>query len=461
MSRLLYRLRVVMAAVLFSAASWGQAAWTKQSPATSPPGRIRAAMAQFGNYTVMFGGETSVAGNYLGDTWLWDGTNWTQVTSFGLFGTGAQPSPRSLASMAYDPDTGQVVLFGGLSNNGVRLNDTWTLGFVSIPLLNRTVLEWNPVTTLASPPARDAAVMEYDPASKTVVLTNGYPNLQDTWSFTPPSGSTAASWTQVSPAQVVTPGRGNSAMAKCGQLVPRFYLTSSGYQLFYVDGSPQQLLLFAGGGGFLNDSWFLSGSSPSTFDWSNQSFASPPQRTDHAMAYYPVSNRVVLYGGFEGITNTSFNILGDTWNGVCGSNFPGWAQVNPTPNPGPRFQHAMATGPGGYTVVLFGGFDQNINVRNDTWTWGRRAACIPASGSEIDVGSEAKCQFATEPGIVFGGWTAEGFAPPASDDAAATFHTEAPSAPLAASITAHWSDATGQHTQTYTYTIVRPNRKAS
>jgi hypothetical protein len=245
-------------------------------------------------------------------------------------------------------------------------------------------------------------------------------------------------------------------MAKCGQWVPRLIFTGGGFQTIYVDAPPQQLLLFAGGGGFLSDSWFLSGSAPTSFDWGLQSFASPPQRNFHAMAYYPVSNRVVLYGGFEGITETSFNILGDTWNGLCGSNFPGWTQVNPTPNPGPRYQHAMATGPGGNTVVLFGGFDQNTNIKNDTWTWGRRAACIPASSSDIQVGSEAKCVFATAPGIVFGGWTAEGFAPPASDDPSAVFHSEAPGALLGASITGYWTDAQGPHSQTYKYTIVRP-----
>ena len=454
--RFVSRLTIAVAAVLFSGASWGQAAWTKQSPTTVPTARIRASMAQFGNYTVMFGGQTSVASDFLGDTWLWDGTNWTQVTSFGLFGTGQHPSPRSLASMAYDPDTGQVVLFGGLTTNGLRLNDTWTLGFVTISLggQNRTVLEWNQVTTLVSPPARNAAVMDYDPASQTVILTTGYPNLQDTWSFRPASGSTAASWAQVSPPQDVTPGRANSAMAKCGQWVPKYYFINGAFQVIYVDSPPQQLLLFGGGG--LGDSWFLSGSSPSSFDWSLQSFASPAPREDHAMAYYPVSNRVLLYGGFNQLNSLDFNVLGDTWNGLCGSNFPGWAQANPTPNPGQRWQHAMATGPGGYTVVLFGGFDQNTHMLNDTWTWGRRAACIPASGSEIRVGSEAKCQFAADADVVFGGWSANGFAPPASSDPSATFHTEAPSEPLGASITAYWTDARGPHSQTYTYTIVRP-----
>jgi len=68
--RVVSRLTIAVAAVLFSGATWGQAVWTKQSPTTVPTGRIRASMAQFGNYTVMFGGQTSVATDFLDDTWL-------------------------------------------------------------------------------------------------------------------------------------------------------------------------------------------------------------------------------------------------------------------------------------------------------------------------------------------------------------------------------------------------------
>ncbi len=43
-----------------------------------------------------------------GDTWTWNGTTWTQLH------LRASPPAGSGQVMAYDPATGNVVLFGGL-----------------------------------------------------------------------------------------------------------------------------------------------------------------------------------------------------------------------------------------------------------------------------------------------------------------------------------------------------------
>jgi hypothetical protein len=48
---------------------------------------------------LLWGGERGGQGP-LGDTWEWDGTNWTQVADMGPFGSGA---------MAYDDDRSLVV----------------------------------------------------------------------------------------------------------------------------------------------------------------------------------------------------------------------------------------------------------------------------------------------------------------------------------------------------------------
>src|SRR5579859_2056215 len=98
------------AAVLLALASVGAMGqtpdWTQAHPAASPPAREAHSMAQLGDKVVLFGGS-NVPGQVFGDTWVWDGTNWTQITRFGLFGTGPQPPARFGASMAYDPDTNQ------------------------------------------------------------------------------------------------------------------------------------------------------------------------------------------------------------------------------------------------------------------------------------------------------------------------------------------------------------------
>ena len=64
---------------------------------------------------ILFGGFDG--SGFQNDTWNWDGTTWTQLTP------ATSPSARFEASMAFDPATGQMILFGG-ENSGV-LGDTW------------------------------------------------------------------------------------------------------------------------------------------------------------------------------------------------------------------------------------------------------------------------------------------------------------------------------------------------
>jgi hypothetical protein len=68
--------------------------------------------------TIVFGG-ISVAGPDLNDTWGWDGTVWTQLSSTG-------PSPRESPGLAFDSGRGVNVIFGGLDNvANTSRGDTW------------------------------------------------------------------------------------------------------------------------------------------------------------------------------------------------------------------------------------------------------------------------------------------------------------------------------------------------
>jgi hypothetical protein len=98
--------------------------WTGQ-PATGPPARGGASMAYDAarGVTVLFGGfgsdcEHAVYG-LCGDTWTWDGTQWSQQQVSG-------PPARLRASMVYDAARDVTVLFGGVGC-GDRCGDTWTL----------------------------------------------------------------------------------------------------------------------------------------------------------------------------------------------------------------------------------------------------------------------------------------------------------------------------------------------
>src|SRR5581483_5900773 len=71
---------------------------------------------------VLFGGGSGSA--VLGDTWAWNGYNWTALGSSGA------PSAREWLSLAPDP-SGGLMMFGGQGSTGTQ-SDTWTwLGTVT------------------------------------------------------------------------------------------------------------------------------------------------------------------------------------------------------------------------------------------------------------------------------------------------------------------------------------------
>src|ERR1022692_866200 len=96
--------------------------WTQLSPAASPPVRFDASLAYDPGMgkLLLFGGVGSSSGSEFRDTWTWDGTTWAHLTP------AASPPARYGASLAYDPGTSQLVLFGGVSTSSGTVGDTWT-----------------------------------------------------------------------------------------------------------------------------------------------------------------------------------------------------------------------------------------------------------------------------------------------------------------------------------------------
>ena len=134
-------------------------AWTRMAPATMPPPRELHAMAfdAASGQVVLFGGIGATSSAPLGDTWVWDGANWKQVV------TAHKPPARFLHTMAYDPISQKVVLFGG-DGGGKILNDTW--------LWNGS--DWLPAPTQTTPPDfYTGAGMEYSATLRKLVLFSG------------------------------------------------------------------------------------------------------------------------------------------------------------------------------------------------------------------------------------------------------------------------------------------------
>ncbi len=97
---------------------------------------------------------------------------------------------------------------------------------------------------------------------------------------------------------------------------------------------------------------------------------SPPARFNAAMAYDQVHHRLVLFGGR---TNEK-NALGDTWryDGVT------WTKATFSMSPAERFGHAMAIDPSDRSLLMFGGEGQTETWRYDG-AWSKVGLDAPPS----------------------------------------------------------------------------------
>jgi len=284
---------------------WNGSTWTQAHPAKSPPALADVSLAYDASsrQVVLFGGRNA-QNKVMAQTWTWNGSTWTQ----------AHPakSPPALAdvSLAYDASSRQVVLFGGYGQSvsvsgdlaslmtGPPSGQTWTWNGST----------WTQAHPAKSPPPLFGGSTAYDTVTRQVVLFGGINNnglIGNTWIW---NGST---WAQAHPAKS-PPARMDASMA--------------------YDASSRQVVLFGGstyGGSFLNDTWTWNGStwtqqssastsgaasgasggsvtSPTLFPSSTSSTSSAPSGTSPGIvgrsyapaAYYAPARRVVLFGGY-------------------------------------------------------------------------------------------------------------------------------------------------------------------
>ena len=211
---------------------------------------------------VIFGGAT---GQIFGDTWVWDGNDWTQKSPAN------SPPARGATAMAYDAARQQIVLFGGFGNNGSDLADTWIWDGNN----------WTQKMPANSPDARTDHQMVFDEARQEVVLFGGDLHdidFSDTWVW---NGST---WSQEAPA--------TSPPAL------RFHAMT-------YDSVRQQTILFGGYGlnGPSSDTWLWDG-----INWTKFAGADPSPRYDVGMAFDPVQGQAIIFGGDNGTS-----IVSETW----------------------------------------------------------------------------------------------------------------------------------------------------
>ncbi len=92
-------------------------------------------------HVVMFGGSAPAFAN---DTWEWDGTDWSLLTS------AVSPRARRGHALVYDSARRETVLFGGRAGAGF-LADTWTLRTPAFRALLLGIASMPPDTASPSP----------------------------------------------------------------------------------------------------------------------------------------------------------------------------------------------------------------------------------------------------------------------------------------------------------------------
>lgn len=304
---------------------WNGTAWTEKTPVANPGNRAGCKMVydSVRSVTTLFGGLNDGNGNA---TWEWNGTNWTERSL-----AGDLPTSRSGAALAFDAQRQKEVLFGGWTNVGTGLNDTWTF--------NGTA--WTLLIFYPPPVTRELFGMAYDPSRDKVILFGG--RIVDsgtgnevlngsTWEYDPATRR----WLNLT---VTTPpsARVNQAMAYFPEL--------------------SKVVLFGGttAGGAQGDTYVYDGASKT---WANPA-ANGPVLTSPVLTYDPVKKVLVLTGN-DGSSSETWE-----WTG-SGS----WAQVTiaAAKNVSARDYPVAIVDTPRNRVVLFGGKTASAGLQ-DTWIW--------------------------------------------------------------------------------------------
>ena len=324
--------------------------WTSltATAGTPPPARYAYAMAYDPDLgeTILFGGRNAAA-DPMGDTWEFSYGTWRNLTPL----LSLSPSPRAGAEMVYDPALGSLLLYGGhYDGYGLEYNDTWTFGANG----------WVQLHPSANPGDRGTTEMVYDSTDGYVLLweLNVSSIPQNYWKF---QGGT---WTNIT--STVTGGLPNLAII--GSDDPQ-----SGGVLFY--GGFNQCtgglgLTYTYSGGVFSNLSSSEGSSPAAADGSA------------VMTYDPASGGVLLFSGYS----ASCELTNQTWLFRSGSWIDLTSLVGPPP-PG-RWDARLAYNPQSGEAVTFSGNEALIGGVNslgqDTWEYGiplrTNASVTPVAG---------------------------------------------------------------------------------
>ena len=326
--------------------AWDGESWsliTGDGP-MAPFGHTMAYDASRNQIVLFVPANVSIAGGPsldVGQTWVLDGDTWVQIAN-------TPPFARGETAMVYDSESRQSVIFAGNVSHpsfDPPDSDTWVYSDGM----------WIPILTTVAPGERYRHAMAYDAASQQIVLFGGADccsTFSDTWVW---DASTQV-WSEVVGLSDIPDARSRHAMA--------------------YDSKRQVVVMVGGEDDGLGPCCPNPG--PQTWEWDGSAWRlthlAPFSRAQHAMAYDPVDDVVVLYGGLVNSQPSD-----QTWeykmdpNGVAS-----WSQrtlVYPVgiERPPALSGHAMVYDSQRQTVVMFGGRSNASSspTVSDAWAWDR------------------------------------------------------------------------------------------
>jgi PKD repeat protein len=342
--------------------------WSQVSSAANPSTRSAPAMAydpQIG-VVILFGGYLGPAVATSADTWEYSNGSWTNLSS----SLSVAPPARWEAGFAYDPSSASLILFGG-RNLTQFFNDTWSFN----------VSGWTQLFPTQSPSARGLVGMTYDVGQAAIVLYGGgtgnvpaqslsaWNLFDDTWEFS------GGNWHNVTAGSTLSP----PAVASAGLV----YDPIGGYDLLYGGTTAPN------GCAPVAEEWeFQNGS------WSNHtsSVVTGPGGTtgvyDFGITYDVAGSGLLFFGGVTTTSSGACYSTAETWG--YGSNATWTNLTGAVGAPAPVDRHAFAMtydAADGYAMLFGGNTYNSYTYLDDTWVFlasGVALAPIPASVAVVN-----------------------------------------------------------------------------
>lgn len=316
-------------------------AWRKVTPAASPPATYGHAMTYdpVRQRVVLFGGVggTACCTQANADVWEWDGSTWKKATP----AAGAPPA-RAFGALAYAPGPKQVLAFGGLDAGNVVNDQTWLwdgTAWTEVP---------KPAPPAVVPPARArAAAITASDAIGVLLLPgaspSGTPESGAVFSFdtgwkqrtetAPPLVDFGAAFSPKDQRAYAFGGRPCSAPTDSCKPTSDVYQWKDGDAAWTsvpgvgvprwgasvtFHGTGGVVALAGGatvGGGAVGDDYALAFQNPGGFTQTFSTGLSP--RVHHAAAWDDARKQVVVFGGVTQSASpfaiTAGAMLADTW----------------------------------------------------------------------------------------------------------------------------------------------------